>query len=354
MITVDGFADLDTLKVSMVSWCLPLKCGAFENNRVVTCLSRILADLPDAYVLLGAGAEHYAQWIESTTRWQICGNCAGVMQSINDPVTFFGGLNALSIPYPEISLQGEDMPDPTGWLYKCVNSCGGAGIRRTRLEKLSADGYWQKEIQGESTSALYITDGQQRMCLGYNRLHTRRLGQEYIYTYQGATANISIDDKISYKIDSYIEKIIDHFNIKGVFSVDMIIDTSAGRTDVYVLEVNPRVSATYELYEQVNAHLNLVDEHIRVCEGVRLSEFTLDKRVAAYRIVYADRECVVPPDINWPAWCKDLPETGRRIGLFEPVCSVYADADKGDIQDLLDERERNVLQSITENINTKI
>lgn len=348
MITVDGFADLDTLKASAISWCLPLKCGAFEDNLVVTCLSRIQADLPDAYVLLGAGAEHYANWIESTTHWKICGNTALVMQSINDPITFFGRLNDLSIPYPDISLQDEDMPALAGWLYKCVNCCGGAGIRRARPGKLSANGYWQKEIRGEPISALYITDGHHRMCLGFNSLHTRILGQDYIYAYQGATANMSIDEETYFKSDNYVKKIIDSFNIKGVFSVDMIMDTSPGKMDVYVLEVNPRVSATFELYERINSHLNLVDEHIRVCEGERLFEFTLDKRVAAYRIVYADRECVVPPDINWPQWCKDLPETGRHIRLYEPICSVFVDAGEGSVQRLLDERERNILQTITE------
>ena len=100
-------------------------------------------------------------------------------------------------------------------------------------------------------------------------------------------------------------------------------------SDLFVLEINPRVSATYALYEQLRPSTNLIDAHIRVCEGERLSPLDSALEQCAYAIVFADQDTIVPP-LDWPEWVSDRPEVGRSIRKYEPVCSVYTLFEQGE------------------------
>jgi len=129
-----------------------------------------------------------------------------------------------------------------------------------------------------------------------------------------------------------------------MFSLDMILQNE----QPYVLEVNPRVSASYELYERLNPWLNLVDAHIRVCEGVRLSDIhleSLSSHFAGYKIVYADEDILIPSCLDWPQWIKDKPESKKFISSGEPICSVYSGvhATDGKVKDQLEKRKGSLL-----------
>ncbi|MEM7304954.1 MAG: hypothetical protein AAF372_05460, partial [Pseudomonadota bacterium] len=130
------------------------------------------------------------------------------------------------------------------------------------------------------------------------------------------------------------------------FSIDMIMASE----QLYVLEVNPRITASFELYERLNPDLNLVDAHIRVCEGERLSEFDLCTDYCGYRIVYSDCDFTVPAEMNWPQWVKDKPETGREIQHNEPICSVYYDGSQASIPAQLMQYEDQIISLINNKI----
>ena len=161
VITVDGFADLDTLAVSNESWCLPLEGGEFVETKLQICLDHLQEEYPQAKVLLGAGAEHLARKIDNTS-WNLYGS-AEVIEYVTDPREFFSALDWESIPYPEKSF--EEPASTAGWLFKQSHSCGGVGVRRTQTSK---PGYWQKEVAGEPISALCIADQNSVELIGVN------------------------------------------------------------------------------------------------------------------------------------------------------------------------------------------
>ena len=286
--------------------------------------------------MLGAGAEYLARQIDNETSWKLCGS-SEVIEYVIDPPEFFSALDWDSIPYPQKSFDGPD--STTGWLFKRPHTCGGIGISRTPSAK---SGYWQKEINGESISAICIADQNSAELLGVNMQFTQALTDALPYVYKGAIANYPISDEISFKINTYINKLKDSFNLIGVFSVDMILSSNA----LFVLEINPRVSASFELYEQINPGLNLVDAHIRVCEGEQLSKMDLSVNVCAYQIVYADRELTIPRQMNWPKWSKDKPEANRHIQQYEPICSVFAEGSKEEIPKLLEQRSQEIFNQL--------
>ncbi|MEM8844541.1 MAG: ATP-grasp domain-containing protein [Pseudomonadota bacterium] len=331
MVTIDGFADIDTLEVSLESWCLPLEDGKFGKYKLFASLDRLQFKFPQAKVLLGAGAEYLADYI--TDGWSLC-NSLEAMKQVVQPSKFFTALDKVGIPHPDISFN-QNKPSED-WLYKQTLACGGWGVTRN---KSSSIGYWQKEITGQPISALCIADHDSVQIIGINKQLTQSMAEQLPYVYLGAVANHQITIEISIKIETYINKLRDKFRIIGVFSLDMILSVE----DLYVLEINPRISASFELYEQVNPGLNLVDAHIRVCEGERLSKLDLSEEHCGYQIIYADNNLVIPQHMNWPKWIKDKPESNRAVQQYEPICSVYAHGAEDEIPALINNRAKDIL-----------
>jgi predicted ATP-grasp superfamily ATP-dependent carboligase len=344
VISVDGFADTDTLECSHECWCLPLEAGQFLKSHLDTCLIKLQQRYPNARVVLGAGAENLAGYIKQFQSWKLCANDSNIVEQLRDPHSFFENLGELQVAYPNV--QYESKPDSGEWLYKRGDSCGGMGVSRDYIE--NAHGYWQQEISGLAVSALCISDGLNVMCLGINQQYSTSSFDGYPYVYQGVLANVNIDHIIKLKTISYINKIIKHFNFKGVFSLDMILAKQQTEESLYVLEVNPRISASFELYERINPGLNLVDAHIRVCEGERLSEIELNDSKSAYLIVYAKDDCRISELLRWPEWVKDRPEAMRKISKDEPICSVHADEEESNeaLYALLQQRANLVISLI--------
>lgn len=344
VISVDGFADTDTLESCYECWCLPLNAGEFVKSHLETCIAKLQQRYPQAKVVLGAGAENLVSDIEKFPSWQLCANSSKITNQLRDPNIFFEALRELQVEYPTV--QFGEKPESGEWLYKLTDSCGGMGVSREYID--NSQGYWQQEIPGAAISVLCVSDGQVAKCLGVNQQYSISDFGTYPYIYQGVLANTEVDLIIVEKTIGYIDKIINHFNLKGVFSIDMVSVERVGEQKLYVLEINPRISASFELYERINPGLNLVDAHIRVCEGERLSDIQLSDSQSAYLIVYAKDDCLISEHLVWPTWVKDKPEALRQISKYEPICSVYADAGESDdsLYSLLQRRVDQVIDLI--------
>jgi len=107
----------------------------------------------------------------------------------------------------------------------------------------------------------------------------------------------------------------------------------------YVLEINPRLSATFDLYQ--DADVNLLDRHVQV--SLNQSKLVHEARHAtqllkqpkAHAIVYATSNIEVSATFEWPNWVVDNPHhitqhDAIKILAGEPVCTVIAVADHAD------------------------
>ena len=340
VVSLDGFADVDTLRTCKESWCIPLVDAEFPEHKIHSCLNTLYARYPNANLLLGAGAEIYTKLVESFVGWCLQANSSICVNQIYNPRTFFKSLDKLTIPYPQISWQQPEKEDEIAWLHKTAYRSGGTGVHRSCEVTINTGAYWQQESKGISISALCLTDKNNWRLIGVNRQFTLALSDHLPYVYAGAIANFEIDEQFKNKLISYAEYIIKHFKMVGLISIDMLLTAD----NLYVLEVNPRISASYELYERLATNVNLIDEHIRVCEGERLLQGQPITGQSGYLIVYAKSDFQVPEQILWPSWVHDRPEAKRFIRRHEPICSVYADAtEANDLETLIRAREQEVL-----------
>ena len=152
IVTIDGFADLDTVAVSCESWCLPLADAEFDASQLETCLQKVHTRYPAARVIAGAGCEPFIKRIAATPGWQLLGNSAECVRQITAPASFFAALEQLSIPYPTVRFD-PPLDHPQKWLHKIPGRCGGMGVRKHAGET-NVCGYWQQELSGVSISAL--------------------------------------------------------------------------------------------------------------------------------------------------------------------------------------------------------
>jgi predicted ATP-grasp superfamily ATP-dependent carboligase len=101
------------------------------------------------------------------------------------------------------------------------------------------------------------------------------------------------------------------------------MDFLLGRQGPLALEINPRLSASFELYEIPD----LLDRHLQACLGQLTPLPECSPGAKASLIHYASHDFDVPEQVDWPDWAVDRPAAGSRILAGEPVCSVLARAE---------------------------
>jgi predicted ATP-grasp superfamily ATP-dependent carboligase len=95
-----------------------------------------------------------------------------------------------------------------------------------------------------------------------------------------------------------------------------------------VLELNPRPTATLELYDP-DYSLGLFRWHLRACRGELPETAAAPRATRAHAVVYAGAPCRADAGVSFPRWCRDVPMPGTRFERGEPVCTVHAAAPDG-------------------------
>jgi uncharacterized protein len=86
-----------------------------------------------------------------------------------------------------------------------------------------------------------------------------------------------------------------------------------------VLEINPRPSASMQLYDA-----NLFVHHIKACQGELLEYNYLQQGYTGYQVIYAVHDAKIPKGFAWPKGAVDLPVGGSIISAGQPICSIIS------------------------------
>jgi methenyltetrahydromethanopterin cyclohydrolase len=319
-LVIDLFADLDTQ-------------GYAEDFRQVKSLAeQDLAPAVDyfieryavGHVIYGSGFECYPESLYYlNSRLMILGNHPDVFAGQLDKPAFFSMLDELNIPYPEVVFNAPECGDD--WLLKPMQGQGGIGIKHYHADDESrAPFYWQKFQAGQSGSVLFLADGQQVQAVGFNSQWPVRLSESQEFVFSGVVNNCDLAEAHKALITNWLEKMVPAFGLKGLNSLDFIHANDCS----YVLEINPRPSASMQLYDQ-----DLLVGHIQTCKGaVGATSVALSPEIervksplwSGYQIVYTEHDLIIPDQFEWPEWCMDLPKPGDRCRAGQPICSIIA------------------------------
>ena len=198
-----------------------------------------------------------------------------------------------------------------GWLRKPLRGGGGRGIRRWTGGRLRPTEILQRRVDGLSCSAVAVANGRDAVLLGI----TEQLHRGYAWVGNRLLADAEIVDALR----AACEAVVARFGVRGAFGVDAIWD---GR-ELWVLEVNPRPTASLELFGPGAFAL-----HLRGARGHALNGPIPAPCDKVKLVLFADHDIRAPALDWWPAGLvRDIPHPGELIRRGRPVCTLVGAED---------------------------
>ncbi len=318
MAVVDGFCDMDTCSAADASLRVSRKTSGLDSSETLKAVQNLRNTHPLKGLFYDAALEFDPDMLDAISFDKVIGNSSATLRMCKDPEVFFPALDANQIPYPEISfkpVQG----DAERWLQKKSRSAGGTGVTILTGHQAHDQGsYYQRKLEGIPFSLTFLSNGQNLRALGFNTLWCRNAAAGMPFLYEGAINHVNLTDEQRLAALGYATSLVHEFELVGLNSIDFILSNG----HVFMLEVNPRIPATFELYETRQG--SLIRDHIDACAHARLSPEPGRTKLHAHVIVYSPATMCVPSSFNWPLWTADRPYPGEVIRKNEPLCSVFA------------------------------
>ncbi|HTT37847.1 MAG TPA: ATP-grasp domain-containing protein [Burkholderiales bacterium] len=336
---LDAFADRDTRAVSEATCIATDHAIGLDPARLFAALDAP-AQRPGGRILVtGSGFERTPELLERLAAYgRLCANDAQIVAALKQPELAAELLRALGWSVPETQ---RDVPgDRHGWLQKEIGGAGGNHVRSADCAPARSGAYYQRRMSGCPISVTFLADAEHAWVLGFNAQSFHAIGNAP-FCYAGAST-CRLAPELAAEVQARLNRLVRIAGLRGLNGLDFLLDG----TSMVALEVNPRPTATFELYEE-DFPEGLVAWHLRSFAGP-VPEFgeRLRHRPAcarAYSVLYAERALQVPDDVAFPDWCRDLPMDGSWIGAGAPVLSVFAAGEnKAAAQRRLEQRKREV------------
>jgi predicted ATP-grasp superfamily ATP-dependent carboligase len=310
VLVIDCFADCDTQAITdaivqLPSLALPLLQPAVDL---------LVKNYPVSDVIYGSGFETYPESLDYLrSRFNLIGNSPETFRCLLDKPAFFALLEVLQIPYPPVRFSPPELTET--WLLKPQQGQGGVGIRFYQADSVVNTGdYWQKFQSGTAHSVLFLADGQQARVLGFNQQWTQSL-ENQPFAFAGISTVSDLSPAQQTQVSDWLAMLVPALSLKGLNSLDFIQDGQY----LVVLEINPRLSASVQLYAG-----DWFRWHWLASQGQLPDVDFKQQTYAAYQIVFAERDVQIPGCFRWPEGCCDLPPASALVRKGEPICSIIA------------------------------
>lgn len=319
VIAIDAFADVDTQSLAKKAIQIDVSGGQFDAKQLLNALNQL--ELSDCMgFAYGAGFEAQPDLLDQIALiLPIIGNTAEVITQCKQPQSFFALCEQLNMPYPKTVY--EKPVNTIGWLQKTIGASGGEHIRTVFPLNLglSPAVYYQQKQAGTPISFLFLADGNNAQVLGFNEQWCSPTTLSP-YRFGGAVNHVELSEIVQDKLTKFAVAITQKLALKGLNSCDCMVQND----DVFMLEINPRLSASVGLYQAKRG--NLFASHVAGCLGQLNDWPTVNKQSRAMQIIYANQIAKVPLEMDWPEWVCDIPQPNSVIPAGMPICSVMAEA----------------------------
>lgn len=339
---VDLFCDSD------LKWLLkqngaepPIQISSFAD--LPEALSHVPPHLP---VVWTGGLENSPDVIRAISeRHHVLGPSIGTIEYVSNPLHLQTLVDGTTCRTPEIAM-AEEADVGKDWLVKPLHSAGGIGIRHLQHgDSCHETEFLQCYVHGLPISALYChgTTGTELLSTSIQLTGVENLGGS-AFAFCGNIGPISFPDRVTQALLEAGQNIAAAGMI-GVFGADFVV-TDDG---VWLIEVNPRITASHELHDFIHAGPTVLDRHIAGCLNEPVNRNLTRRGIhqsacLARLIVYAAGDVDVEerdiqelgrfhqalgcriepprPHATRDSWVSDIP-TPSRISVGDPFCSVY-------------------------------
>ena len=340
---IDAFADKHTVELADTTIVVDYDSHGFNAEVLLNAISQLDTSQYLGFVY-GSGFEAQPELLQKIADIvPLIGNAPATVRAIKNASDFFAALTQCNIAHPGVYDRLPANHQKDVYLRKFAAGCGGTHIKIASSEDaaLDANHYYQQYIDGRSISLLFIANSQEIEVIGFNEQWFSPFAT-MPFRYGGAVSRITLPQAIQQQLIDAAEKLTIEFGLLGLNSLDAIVRDNVA----YVLEVNPRLSATIDLYENLyeNDEINLLDWHVQVnlknsnlkqSDFYEANAFKVPKPSKAHAIVYAASDITVSATCEWPSWVVDSPHhitqhKAIKILAGEPICTVLAHADHAD------------------------
>jgi uncharacterized protein len=293
-------------------------------------LTALAADMDADALVYGAGFENRPDLVRRLADGrELLGTPPELLRAVRDPWAVGAAARAAGARAPETlavdalpALAGADLRgrDREAWLRKLRHGGGGRGVCRWAGGPLRRDEILQRRIRGLSCSAVAIGDGRQAVLLGLTEQLHRSTGFRWIGNVTPPRLPETQRQELDGQLRAVCAEVVARFGVSGAFGVDAVWDGH----QAWVLEVNPRPPASFELFGPGS-----FEAHVRGARGLELPAACLPPatRCATVKLVlFAQRELCAPDPGWWPAkLVRDIPHAGEKIKAGAPVCTLVSD-----------------------------
>ena len=312
IVTVDYFGDLDQARL-----CETHSLRARGHGYSATALLEVARELAyDAVVYCGGLENHPGVVAELARDRVLLGNAPDTLRRVREPRELFGYLAGRGFAVPVIRGAGDPLPTGGRWLLKPIRGGGGQGVRHWAGQAPAGSQMIQQLIDGVSGSASFVADGQRCVVLGW----TEQLCAPRGFRYAGNIMPLAGSAAARAEVDAIAAALTREYGLRGLNGLDFVLRDGRPVT----LEVNPRYSASMELFERATS-ASVFELHVAACQGTLPDRFEVPPGVWGKQIVYASRTVATPDTTAWlDQGIRDIPHPGEIIRAGHPICTVFA------------------------------
>jgi predicted ATP-grasp superfamily ATP-dependent carboligase len=329
---IDGFADSQTQAMANMTEVAPFDNDGFQAAALLAIIDTLDTNRYIGFVY-GSGFEAQpALLAEVAKRIPLLGNLPATLASVKSPRIFFSACARLGVAHPQTWTQ-VNANLPLDGLLKAVGASGGSHVQPYSNGKVMLDKqhYAQQKLHGLPVSVLFLAYAQQLVLVGFNELMLAPT-LALPYRYGGVVSQIDLTESEQNQLLKAAQQLTAEFSLLGLNSLDAVLQDGVA----YVLEINPRLSASVGLYETVDGEMSLLAMHVAACKQAQT--YTLPSSVAvksgsvAHAVIYSALPLSIPADFAWPEWVQDCPSPQPSVQILagQPICTVLASADKAE------------------------
>jgi predicted ATP-grasp superfamily ATP-dependent carboligase len=225
------------------------------------------------------GLENYPRLVARLARLRpLWGNSAEVLSRVRDPWRLSRALAEAGLAFPPLARSAAGGQ----WLVKPLRGSAGLGVRRATagdLRERPRRTILQQFIEGASCSALYVAAGGRAVLLGATR---QLLGSDFGLTseflYAGSIGPLVLRPDEHAKLQRLGDLLAEQFRLVGLFGIDFIRTPA----EIWLLEVNPRYTASVEILERTSGR-HFIALHAAACQYGRLPDRVRGDRFHRHR-----------------------------------------------------------------------
>jgi predicted ATP-grasp superfamily ATP-dependent carboligase len=280
----------------------------------------------EAVVYTSSLENHPAVVAELASGKELLGNDPATLAQVRDPAKVLPFLARRGFAVPKTIFSGEALPGAGRWLYKPVRGGGGTGIGWWDGQREPDERHLLQEfIEGQPASLSFVANGRDCVVIGWS---AQLIGAGDFgaagFRYAGNIVPLDAPPTLLEEARAAACALTAEFGLRGLNGFDFVLRD--GRA--YVVEVNPRYSASMELMER-ERHINVFKLHVDACcaDALPREDYAAGRAASFWgkAILYAERSVTVGDTSAWLRRdIRDVPHPGETIGRGHPVCTLFA------------------------------